>query len=286
VLLCAPFIKERVLARLFDALPAKVPVRVVTRWHPAEVRSGATDLAVLDVVAAREGAELTLLDTLHAKAYAVDNTALIGSANLTARALGWRMPANVEMLVPISVEDAAFLRLEDDLRSCRPATEEERARIQKEAEAIERDDAEIENDIAPGDAPEPWLPTMSAPEQLFDAYAARRDTLPSGAREATERDLDAMAIAANLDRPAFDRAVAEALERLPGPALLLDRVAHDGLLDDEAVRLVATLVGNRIIPHARRWEIMRDWISVFLGNRYEVTAETFVTRRRTGTRAR
>ena len=105
VLLCAPFIKAKVLRTLLGVVAKGVDVRIVTRWRAEEVATGVSDLEVFEVAGERLRTELLLLDDLHAKLYVADDKCLLGSANLTASALGWAEPGNIELLVPVSATD-------------------------------------------------------------------------------------------------------------------------------------------------------------------------------------
>src|SRR5262249_40284270 len=105
VLLCAPFIKKEVLKKLFGVLGENTSVKVITRWRAAELAAGVSDLEVLEVCHNRPRAQFLLLDNLHAKLYLADDLGLIGSANLTAAALGWVDRSNVELLVPARRSD-------------------------------------------------------------------------------------------------------------------------------------------------------------------------------------
>src|SRR6478752_6932644 len=96
--MCAPFAKESVVSKVLSAVPKGVRIQLFTRWRPDEVAAGVSDTRVLSVVRSRGGA-VYLYDRLHAKYYRNENDALIGSANLTATALGWGSNPNLELLV-------------------------------------------------------------------------------------------------------------------------------------------------------------------------------------------
>ena len=101
VLLVAPFMKSAAMNRLLEAIPPYVQkVRCVTRWRPEEIVAGVSDLEVLDLIEQRVGATLFVHPYLHAKYFRADRRALVGSANITSRALGWSIPANLELLLP------------------------------------------------------------------------------------------------------------------------------------------------------------------------------------------
>ena len=86
-------------------------VRIVTRWRAREVAAGVSDLAVFEITNDRRNTALDLLDDLHAKLYLADNKGLIGSANLTAPALGWATRNNVEILMAVRRGDPDVERL-------------------------------------------------------------------------------------------------------------------------------------------------------------------------------
>src|SRR5947199_2775416 len=109
LVIAAPFIKDTVLARVLDVLPSTVRrVTCITRWFPEEIAAGVSDLEIFDRLAAYQNARLLLHPHLHAKLYRADHRCLVGSANLTNRALGWSSPPNLELLVEL---DATFPEL-------------------------------------------------------------------------------------------------------------------------------------------------------------------------------
>ena len=99
VLIVAPFMRSSPLARLLQSIQESVNVLIVTRWRPADIVAGASDLGVFDLTEANS-IPLLLRHDLHAKLFIADDHCLIGSANVTATALGWRAPSNLELLAP------------------------------------------------------------------------------------------------------------------------------------------------------------------------------------------
>lgn len=77
VLLCAPFIKAKVLQAILSVVSASVPVRIVTRWRASEIAAGVSDLEVFEVSNMRPNTELALLDDVHAKLYLADDKCLV-----------------------------------------------------------------------------------------------------------------------------------------------------------------------------------------------------------------
>ena len=285
VLLCAPFIKQNVLKSLLAVVPSGVEVRVVTRWRPEEVRAGVSDLEVFDIVSARTGARLELLDDLHAKIFLRDEQALIGSANLTASALGWSKPANIELLTAARTEDAELASCLSALEAARVATREERDRIRDEASNLETPLMPLAEDLPDDVSPVLWLPRLSAPERLIEAYEpSKRRNVGASVLEAADADLEVLDLPAGLTVTGFKRAVASAFVAMPAMDVLLHEIEKDDLSDANGTRIVSDLAGGGAIPPQRQWEIVRDWLTEFLGDRLEIAPETFITRRRPGVR--
>ncbi len=282
VLICAPFIKAGVLTRLLQAIPSPVPVRVVTRWLPAEIAVGVSDLEVFDVVAARDGTRLDLLDRLHAKIYVADNVALVGSANLTGAALGWSDKPNLELLTTLAATGEAIRQFLDQLAEARPATVEERDRLRNLAAELDVPELNLVSDAATTASAVLWLPRLAAPARLFQAYIPQtRDRLAASVLEAALSDIDALGIPAGLPEPAFRQAVTDAFERMPAVQRLLAAAADD-LRDADGADIIRQMPVARDLDAEQQWLIVREWMTGFLGDRYEIAPASFVVRLKPG----
>ena len=172
VLLCAPFIKADVLQTVLSVVSAPVSVRIFTRWRPYEVALGVSDLEVLDVVDKMPNAELRLLDDLHAKLYCADDQCLVGSANLTASALGWSERSNIELLIPAGSNDPDVALLLNRLEVSERATSKIRVEIAAIVNSL--DVARLEDGQNMTDESDvrrfAWLPRCAAPDKLYEIY--------------------------------------------------------------------------------------------------------------------
>jgi len=282
VLLCAPFIKAGVLSNLLRQVDLKVRVRVVTRWLPAEVAVKVSDLEVYDVLAARDGAELHLFDRLHAKLYVADGRVLAGSANLTANALGWSPQPNLELLTELSPSDEAVTACLAELAQARPATEEERDRIRELARAIGAPALNLAEDVELSSAPTLWLPQSGAPNRLFQAYMPRtRERLSASVLETAMADLEALGVPPGLTEPAFVTFVTDAFQRMPAIVCILEAAAGD-LTDAGGADIIGQMGLDAELAPETRWLIVREWLTHFLGDRYEIAPQSFVLRLRAG----
>lgn len=281
VLLCAPFIKQGVMGKLLQVISPSVELDVVTRWHPKEIAGGVSDLEVFDLISKRPRSTLRLLDDLHAKVYMGDGAYLAGSANLTAKALGWCRNANVELLTNLPADDVALGRCLVSLGAARPATEEERSRVRDEAARLQVPDLDVDEPME--DTPvSVWLPRMAAPEKLHAAYyPALRERLTSSVIEAADSDLRALGLSAGLNEQQFRSEVAYRFSTMPSISSILE-AARDDLTDDAGSELVERLAPANDMPARVQWAIVREWLTHFLPDSYEIAPQSFVTRLRPG----
>lgn len=282
VLLCAPFIKVKVLRTILSRVNEDVSVRIITRWRAAEVASGISDLEVFELTHERPHTKLALLDDLHAKLYLADNDGLAGSANLTATALGWADRSNVELLLPVTRADKEVTRLLQRLDYAEPATYSIRSAIEAEAAAlktVELDEGKGVSDsllTAPSRA---WLPSCAAPERLYLIYEnAGTTTVVEGTREDGLADLRALHVPSGLPPKVFEEEVHSTLLMMPAFRQIIDRLPK-GLTDSEGTSAVLEVRPDLNQPQAAlQWRIVRDWISEFFRDEFEVAPESYVTR--------
>lgn len=280
VVICAPFIKAKVLRSILARVEASVEAVVATRWIPAEVAAGVSDLEVYDVVHARPRTTLKLIDNLHAKIFVSDMRVLAGSTNVTARAFGWCNSPNLEVLVSAEIDDPAVRACLSAVEFARVATDSERARVLAEIDlAVPQPLPEAADFEVPYVGV--WLPRFGAPQRLYAAYiAATRNRLTADNLEAADHDLAALALPAGLTEAAFRQAVRESMAEMPGVQRLLE--AADNYLDDAEGQEIVSLLspGSDLKPDVQ-WSIFRDWLTCFFNDIYEIAPQMFVVRPRT-----
>lgn len=273
LLLVAPFIKQPTFERLLSKAP-EVDLRCVTRWRPAEVAAGVSDLTVYEVVRER-GGSLWLRNDLHAKYYRADKHVLVGSANLTATALGWSSTPNLELLVPLKADDTRASQFEDDLIAfCIPVTDDLYQHY-RAAETAWKAALPTPPKHVSIESLEPsmadfcgWLPQTRQPADLYRVYrAVDADSLPSPMLQRATVDLAVLALPAGLTEPAFNSTVS---------AALLATTVHHGI--DEFVatsRRFGEVRDFLAREHeldrqmaAEAWQTIIRWIKYFLPHRY------------------
>ena len=271
VLLVAPFIKQRIIQRLFESIHPEAAIVVYTRWRPEEVAAGVSDLGVLDEVLNRVGTTLRLCTELHAKYYRADDRVLVGSANLTAAALGWAPRSNLELLIESDARCGQFDEFERRLsaRSVE-ATTEMRDLIQQAAEALFVS-APLDTSVAAlapmGDVT--WIPHTRHPDILYRAYSGSGGELTSSGQEQTFADLAALDLPPGLPADKFRLLVGSLLIQSPivvGLDSVLDRPRRFGEIRDFLREWMETDGIDRDPSEA--WQTLMRWLLLFLPQRY------------------
>ncbi|OBI07333.1 hypothetical protein A5715_17880 [Mycolicibacter heraklionensis] len=266
--MCAPFAKVGVVERVLAAVPDGIQIALYTRWRPDEVAAGVSDTEVLPAVQARAG-RVYLHDRLHAKYYRNEETALLGSANLTATALGWVPSPNLELLVEASRN--AVERLEHQLAlESRPATNEIACEVERIAELLPRcAPLPLGIDAKQGAAVE-WVPRLRMPSDLFVAYSVGAEKLSSASAAAAAGDLESLDLPPGLMLHQFEVLVAHRLLAQPFFARLdsfLTGPRRFGEVRDMIGRTMACDRNNA----EEIWQTAMRWMLEFLPGRYSYT---------------
>lgn len=281
VFLVAPFIKQDVLRRLLQAIPVEPEVTIVTRWIPEEVAHGVSDLAVLDLVTARPKARLLLHPCLHAKYYRVDSRCLVGSANLTAMALGWSQVPNIEILIEVPPEQHGLVALEETLLcQAMVATESIRRSVQLAAEEIQKRRLLTPEDIGRDSQgltrSSAWLPTCVSPEYLYRIYSgADTSSLLTSAVNAGRYDLSSLAILPGLSEDDFRRYVMALLDQMPVVQEISTLSKNSAITTEAATSIVRKIMEG--IPEPAYdaetyWLALKNWLLHFFSSRYRARA--------------
>ncbi|MDE0154618.1 MAG: phospholipase D family protein [Gammaproteobacteria bacterium] len=281
VFLCAPFIKADVLKTILPIVPTNIPVQIYTRWRATEVAAGVSDLEVLEIANERPHTELRLLNNLHAKLYLVDDQCLVGSANLTASALGWSEHCNVELLIPAKPTDPDIDYLLRRLEAAEIATVETRLQIEALANTLKMTRLEEGEDMSDDSSRHQfaWLPRCAAPDKLYEIYANPKTTaVVTGTREDGLADITDLQIQPGLSEKDFKIRVRDTLLQIPTLAGIIDTVPQ-GLSDTDGIERIKEARPDLSEQDVRaQWRIVREWIGIFFEDQFEVAPESFVLR--------
>ena len=272
LLLVAPFIKESILRRLLRGTNEGVDLSVVTRWRPHEISAGVSDLEVFNVVQENQG-RLFLRQDLHAKYYRGDDHILVGSANVTAAALGWSERSNLELLVVVPSSDREMGDFERSLwpgavlvdRSIHDIMQT--AVEQCIAEEIRQPELAWQETSSEATDLEDWVPALRNPSDLYRAYAGDEDALASVALEAARFDLAILRPPVGLPEDAFHGVIAAMLVTLP-VVQLIDRCVTTPQRFGHVRDVLRDHLGLSRNEASAGWQTLMRWLLYFLPNRY------------------
>jgi hypothetical protein len=258
--LIAPFITVPGIAPLLNTLHASADIVVYTRWLPAEIAAGVSDPAIFGLVDGR-GGEIFLEPRLHAKAYINDRAALIGSANLTGKALGFTSEANLEILERVQLPSAPIQALLRILATTGArATQDTADRLIAAAQTAP---PVLQETASP---PRPWLPKHTVPHQICAAYLDM--PIPVDPRLLAD-DLTAIGAPPGLTHEQFvDHVAGMLLQGLTGRIITDCRGRTPYVAVHRLVELTAEAgIGTPSDAEERNsmWVRLVEWFSHFLG---------------------
>ncbi len=290
IVLAAPFIKAPVLKNILNDIKPEITIKCVTRWLPEEIVTGVSDLEVWLIIQSYRYGSLWLRNDLHAKYYRADEQCLVGSANLTAKALGISNQPNLEVLVTVSTQETTIKNFENELlKNCllvdKNIYEQVYDRVQLLVEKYPKlktkghSELEILNNVLPTDnlvAANAWLPTLRNPEDLYLAYSGLTEKLSTASKTAALTDLRSLPLIPALSREVFEAYIATLLLQKP----IVQKV--DVLVETPqrfgAVRDLLRLLPCASIPEfnaERAWQTLMRWLLYFLPNRYALSVPNY-----------
>ncbi|MCX8052997.1 MAG: phospholipase D family protein [Armatimonadetes bacterium] len=269
VIFVSPYITESALGDLVRSLPGGVRLCVFTRWDPYDIAFGAADTRILELVL-QHGGILRLHPRLHAKLYVIDDEfALIGSANLTDKALGFSQGPNVELLLELRpVPNAAWVFLHFLEESSIEASEEIRREVESEAVKLRALCAGVRLSCA-SSSPDKvdWFPKLRQPSRLF-AYYRSPNQGSRDERNSALKDLFEICVPDGLGESEFREHVRQFLFSLPYVAEL-DLFLHNSRRFGEVTDWLRKRRPD--LPHRELQRIAQTlirWLLYFAPDRY------------------
>ena len=278
-LVVAPFIRSEALSRILDSIPVNTQVTIVTRWRPVDLVMGASDLGVYDLAKVR-GALVYLRHDLHAKMFAADDRCLVGSANVTLTALGWRAPANFELLTPVPRAADHMVAFEKGLfGGVIRATRGHRDRLKSLLEELEglpilrtpgTDDPSKSKPL-----PLDWFPRVRNPEELYSVYRGSDDVSRS-ALQAMREELAQIEIIPGMDEKGFRAWIAATIRQMPIVDGVISRIETEGQVTEDAVISLLGGIGIDAKEYQPRdaLEVLQRWLTYFLPGQYETVHDS------------
>ena len=281
VLIVAPFIRARALERLLDRVLPEATITVVTRWRPADLLAGASDLDVF-VLAQSRSAQLLLRHDLHAKLFAADDDCLVGSANVTDTALGWRTPANLELLVPIARTAPSIIRFEEELLvGAVPATAQDVQRLRDLVDRLASQASIViaetaDDQTTPGLLAPDWVPRTMNPEELYLVYTGDGSRVSRRALHAMRDEIAQLGVVPGMSEGDFRAWVAASITQTPLIRGVTQRIEEQGAMTEPALEQLLASIGisTSDYPAHQGLVAIQRWLDYFLPAAYQTTQDS------------
>ena len=276
VVIVAPFMLSEALARLLNRIPSGVETLVVTRWRPTDLLAGVSDLGIYDLTESK-GVPLFLRNDLHAKLFVADDLCLVGSANVTNTALGWRTPANLELLVEISRSDEYVVEFEKTLLDgAVRATAEQRDLLQDLLEMLNENPPVIpitSNELmVTGLLQSDWVPRTKNPDELYLFYSGNKD-IGRTVRQIMEEELEQISPYSGMNEEEFRVWVAAIINQTPLISKVMKILDDQGEVTEAVIVDILADIGVNTSMHSPPDVLitLERWLTYFLPEHFETT---------------
>ena len=281
VVVVAPFIKANAITRLIECVDVEhVKFDCVTRWIPEDIAAGVCDIDIFDLIDCIPHGRLWVNERLHAKYVRVDQRCIVGSANITESALGWRTPANLELMIDVSFEFQNLQNWEQSLfDSSNIVDDAYRDLVWERSSALGKDRNHEQNfDFLIGSKIDKrWIPSYSEPSKLYRIYDGdlTNENMPESAHKFAIHDLNVLGIPSRMLERDFNSVVAKQLHELEIFHEVLDASSRgkDAGVDMTGVMEITMCHINDAAECRNVARRLIDWIRHFLGDEYKAEAE-------------
>ena len=275
VRIAVPFIKTQALERALMTVSDNVDVKCITRWRPEDIASGVCDLEIFDVIKARKRSALLIHPHLHAKFFSADTSCLVGSANLSDTALGWRTPSNVELLIRLDTTEhglddwwigllAEAIEVTEEIRSALDLAATELRAAGKHIPRPETDqDCTKDNTV--------WVPECPRWTGLWEVYSGDEEKLPNSAITSAKSDLAALSLPPGMNKAGFEKAIRIAIKHTR-IFQEVDQLSREGLTDLSGHTLLVERCSIAPGDVSRRWQMTKRWLCELYPEQFRVEA--------------
>ena len=206
----------------------------------------------------------------------------MGSANVTDTALGWRTPANLELLVPIARTAPSIIRFEEALLvGAVPATAQDVQRLQDLIDRLASQPSIViaetaDDQTTPGLLAPDWVPRTMNPEELYLVYAGDGEQVSRRALHAMRDEIAQLGVAPGMSEDDFRAWVAASITQTPLIRGITQRIEEQGSMTEPALeQLLAGLgIPASDYPAHQGLVAIQRWLDYFLPAQYQTTQDS------------
>ena len=272
LVIVSPYISTSTLRELSKSIQAN-SVRILTSWAESNLIQGSSSLDLF-LLCQEKGWELRILNTLHAKIYAIPREEMwIGSANLTASGMGTSSNPNDEVLGEVKPNESDWTSLENLLSAGRVVDDTlHQAYSEWLSDQTLPEITPIQSFIPPIDSNSlsPYsLPRTFTPTELYDILHDRPDHSGDKIMDA-EHDLSVLRVSFIDDKNEFFRQLQLRFFSLP----IVKKMLAD--ITEEWMRFGQMRINMREVCGGKE-KTNRDDLTMFTQNLYEWKEELDTT---------
>lgn len=287
IVIVAPFIKRKVIEILIENVPATIPIVCVTRWRPDEIALGVSDLEVWPLLQQRGNAKLQIYYNLHAKYYRADHKCIVGSANLTAAALGFSSKPNLELVVEIPSQHPVLQAFEHQLAGLATNVTDQiyddisiiveqfkEHLLPKQLKPTMNHSTTKTSNFEMYARTLIWWPKMRHPSDLYNVYITEVEELLDESVKAGRDDLASLGVPINLTETMFYGYIASLLQQQPLVKHIneyLYQPQRFGAMTEYLRKFFIDLEFDPMPNTTVLWQTLMRWLTFFLPQRYEIT---------------
>ena len=270
IVIVSAFVRGDALSRILSGAHSDVPVTIFARWRLSDLICGASDLSAFDVARER-GAEFQIHSALHAKTFIADNSALVGSANVTLSAFGESENPNIEILISTPADEPCIQSLLKILLAKSMIVNEDY--VSRLRNVIQESAGVADEKNFPSLSPEldNWLPATPIPRDLIKFLSFRQENIEimrDDTKALAIRDCCALNLSVGVDKyeNVMQAIVQRRLFRELQDQILSSNTS--GLDDEMAAKF---LVQSFHIPQSKaskQWKIVKAWLRFFFRKKF------------------
>ena len=277
VLLVSPFITSQLYESILKIIDKDVKVTLVTRFRPDEIAKGLNDLRLFDIMQERSQGELRLSYQLHAKYYRADNSAVLGSGNLTRKGLNTQPGGNHEIMILVDTGFPGINQFENEIlaKSTIPS-EEEISDLREMVEILKLNNSQTKlQTVSPGqrnvDARPEWIPNCESPSVLYYVYLDRLREIDSKIVEDAKTDLSYLSIPNGINEEQFKKYVRIVIQQSGLMAAFRVELDKNRRLDEVAgTNLIKKSLSIDSEEARKLWFSSINWLVYFFPEKFQL----------------
>ena len=279
VLLVSPFITKQVFESILKEVDADVGVTLVTRFRPDEIVKELNSLSLFDILRERKSGQLRLSYHLHAKYYRGDNSAILGSGNLTNRGLNTFPGGNHEIMVQVDTSFSGIDQFETKiLAGSSVPTQENIADLAEMVQCLKSINADRKiQQVTPiqlrSESASEWIPICESPSSVFNVYRNNLKEIDQKIVRDAKVDLSYLSIPTGIDEEQFKKYVRIVIHQSGLMSAFKIELDRNRKLDEDAgIEIIERNLDRNREEAEKLWFSSINWLVYFFPEKFRINS--------------